>query len=147
MASPLVTTGDLAVFPANSFTAPAPALTDEISVAITGTGKLKVRGKAVCVLGDEASVVVPACAYATSSFTIKGVGSLKISAVLPAQQSQVAKSTSKAALLAAAEFITELTVATPASVVSGGVTLTDTVAVYVGTGRFQSQNTVARTSR
>lgn len=144
MGSPFLISGDSVVFPANFC---ADAVTPEVSVPITGTGKANVGGKPVCVAGDEAKVVA-ACSYTTSAFTIPGAATLKIKQLASAQQSQVATSATRAAILATDEFDIEMTVTGPASVVNAaGVTQTDTTATYTGKGRFKSENTAAMASK
>jgi hypothetical protein len=141
---PFVISGDTAVFPANCCSG---AITPELSFPLTGTGKASVGGKAVCVAGDEAKVAV-VCSYTTSTLTIPGAAELKIKALVPAQQSQVATSGKKAAILATNKFDVEMTVKTAASVVTAaGATQTDPLATYTGKGSFKSQNTAAKASK
>lgn len=143
MSAKLVVTGDTAELPANCFKG---ALTDALSIPITGSAKFKVGGKLACVLGDEQSVVL-ACTYSTAAFTTKGAGTVTIQALAATQQSQVARST-KVALLAQGPFIAQLQVTAPASVVNAaGVLQTDPLTLYVGQGEFKTQNEKASASR
>lgn len=147
MSAPFLVTGDLVVFPVTGFT--DPVLTADVSVPISGTGTMTVNGMKVCVDGDESSVTV-VCAYFTKAFPIPGSATLTIKSLDPAQKSQVATSKTKAAILATAEFIADLK---PDAVLkakitdASGVTTLDPTPSYPGKGRFQSQNTVAKTSK
>ncbi len=144
MAAPIVVADDTAEFAKDCFPG---ALTDPMSFTMQGTAKFKVGGKLACLAGDEKTVVI-ACKYTTAAFTIPGAGTVTIQSLVPPQQSQVATSSSAAALLASGKFIAQLQVSAPASVVTpAGVTQLDPVPLYTGTGEFKTNNKQAKTSK
>ena len=136
--TPLLLTGDLAVFPTALGAAVVPA---PLSAPMAGSSTLSVAGKPVCVAGDEAKVSI-VCTYTVGTFTVPGAGTLTITALASDQSSQVlATPGGKAVLLARAKFTAKLQVTTPAQAPPGAVPPADTVPIYTGQGEFQSSNT------
>jgi hypothetical protein len=138
MGTPLLLTGDLAVFPTafGAATVPAPS-----TAPMAGSSTLTVAGKPVCVAGDEAKVVV-VCAYTAGAFTVPGVGKLTIAALASDQPSQALTTPGgKKVLLARSKFTAQLQVTTPAQAPPGATPPADTVPLYTGEGEFQSSNT------
>ena len=100
---------------------------------ITGTGaRCKATQKQVCVQGDEKSVVVPGCPYISGSFSIPGVGMLKILALAPDQVAKRTKSTGKPVLLKGKTFDAIFEVVTPAQMPTPTGTVPDPVPKYPG---------------
>jgi hypothetical protein len=135
--TPLLLTGDLAVFPTAFGAAVVPA---PLTAPMVGSGTLTVDGKPVCVAGDEAKVVV-ACTYTAGAFSVPGAGMLTIAALASDQPSQVVTTPGKAVLLARSKFTAQLQVTTPAQAPPGTVPATDVMVLYTGEGEFQSSNT------
>ncbi len=48
---------------------------------LSGKGKTTLKGKKICIDGDEKNVSVPGCAYITPIHSIPGTGTLKINAL------------------------------------------------------------------
>ena len=139
MGTPLLVTGDLAVFPTVFGVALVPA---PLTAPVVGSGQAKVGVLAVCVAGDEASVVV-ACTYMAGAFTVPGTGMLTIESLATDQSSQGVSSGNKAALLARSKFVAKLQVIAGAANPAG---VLDTVPTYTGEGEFQSSNVRASAS-
>jgi len=135
--TPLLITGDLAVFPTVFGAAVVPA---PMSAPIVGSGKASVDGKPVCVAGDEASVVVAVCTYTAGAFSVPGTAMLTIAALVTDQSSQGVSSGDKAALLARSKFVASLQVLVGAQLPAG---TPDVVLTYTGEGEFQSSNSRA----
>lgn len=138
MGTPLLITGDLAVFPTAFGAAVVPVA---MTAPIVGSGKASVGGKAVCVAGDEQSVVVASCAYTAGAYTVPGTAMLTIEALAAGQSSQGVKSGDKAALLACARFVAKLQVLVPAQMPPATPPPPpDATPSYIGQGEFQSAN-------
>jgi uncharacterized Zn-binding protein involved in type VI secretion len=135
MADPIVITGDLAVFP----TAMGVAILPPMSTAMSGTGKVKIGGKPICVDGDERTISLPV-AYTTATHAAAGSGTLTIQSLDAAQKSTRAKSGGKPVLIAKGKFIAQLMVLVPAQTTSTPPVVDNTVK-YVGQGEFQTTNT------
>jgi Contractile injection system spike tip protein len=130
----VILTGDKAIFNP-SFPPATVAVQPGI---ITGTGRSKSVGPIVCIQGDEASVVVPGCAYFTPTHA-GGIGTLTITALNPDQIAKQTKFTDKPAILKGTLFTAKFTVTAPAPF-SGGTGPPDPVPFYVGNGQFQTTN-------
>jgi hypothetical protein len=136
MGTPIVITGDTAEFPANCCSG---ATTGPISVPISGTGKATVGGKAICLVGDEAKVIVPSFPYFTSASPTPGTVKISIQALDQPQNSQAAFSgpPRKAAILATSKFTVLMTVVAPATNPAGAP---DPLAMFTGKGEFKTSN-------
>jgi hypothetical protein len=66
---------------------------------LEGSGPMTLKGKKVCVEGDEGKLSVAGCDYLTPQFCIPGKGTLKISAVAGDQKAKKTKTGGKAVLL------------------------------------------------
>lgn len=111
---------------------------------IIGSGTADVNGVSVCVEGDEASVVVPGCAYITTAGHVTpGVGVLTISGL---NSDQVASSTDNNGLpliLKGSSFDAKFTVVAPA-IIPPPVNTPDTTTEYSGSGNFMTTNTIVK---
>lgn len=136
MADPIVITGDFAVFPTSCGGATLPPM----RAPMTGTGRDMVLKKAVCVDGDERTIMVSGVPYTTSTHTIPGTGSLMIQALDPAQKSTKAKSGGKPVLVAKGKFTVKFMVMVPAQQPSTPNPIPDTTLNYVGKGEFETTN-------
>jgi hypothetical protein len=130
----VIVTGDQAIF--NPSFPPATVVVQP--GIITGTGRSKTVGPIVCIRGDEASVIVPGCAYFTPTFA-GGVGTLTISALNADQIARQTKFGGTPAILKGTLFTAKFTVTVPAPPVSG-TGPPDPVLSYTGTGQFQTTN-------
>ena len=137
MGTPLLITGDLAVFP-TTFGA---AVISPMTAPIVGTGKASVDGKAVCVAGDEASVVVASCPYTAGAYSVPGTAMLTIESLVTDQSSQGVRSGAKAALLARSKFVAKLQVLVGAQLPPATPPPPpDSTPSYTGEGEFQGSN-------
>ena len=132
----MVRTGDQAIFNP-SF---PPATVSVLPGTITGTGRVVLEGAVACVLGDEASVVVPGVLYIGAAFPIPGVGTLTISALNADQIATRTRAVQKSAILKGTQFTALFTVNVPATVATPGGPVPDPVPFYNGTGYFMSAN-------
>jgi len=105
---------------------------------IKASGKTKIKGKKICVQGDEAKVEVTNCLYSTPSFPIPGKGVLKIASLAPNQLTKKSKSNNKPMLLKGAVFKTKFEIKSPAKSADG--TLSDPLPFYNGVGKFIPSN-------
>lgn len=106
-----------------------------------------VESKLVCVEGDESSVKVPGCAYATPQYSIPGAGTLKIDSLANDQLSQIASCQDKALILKGNQFNAVFEVQTPAQQPQpSGSPVPDSTPSYSGKGSFINQNTLYQAS-
>ena len=133
----IIRTGDQALFnPA--FT---PAVVNVLPGIITGTGGALIDGTIGCVLGDEASVIVPGVMYVSPPFVIPGAGTLTIAALAPDQIAKRTQFLKKPVILKGALFNALFTVSFPASQPQPtGPPIPDPRPVYNGNGQFASAN-------
>jgi hypothetical protein len=103
----------------------------------------KVGGKAVCVLGDEASVQVSGCVYMTAAHPVPGQGTLTIEALGSDQQSRRTAAGGQHTLLKGTQMKARFTVVAPAKGPPPG-SVPDATTVYSGTARFGTGQSVAR---
>jgi hypothetical protein len=108
---------------------------------IKGTATCRIAGQAVCLEGDESSVVVAGCTYISGSFCIPGTGTLKIAGLSTDQVAVKTTSDGKAVILKGSIFNAKFEVASPAQMPSSGPPVPDPVPQYAGTGRFTTTNT------
>lgn len=135
MADFILITGDLAMF--------TPTFGQAIVTVrpgnLTGTGKIKINNKPVCVDGDEKKVIVPGCPYMTPQYSIPGMGMLFIKSLAGDQTAKKVKSGGKPVLLKGASFKAKFTVTVPAQQPSAPP-IPDTTLQYSGTGTFITMN-------
>lgn len=111
---------------------------------MAATGKTTIKGKKICVLGDETKLEVPGCPYMTPQYLIPGSGTLKIDKLAANQQSKVAKSGGKVIIIKGVMFTAKFEVQSPAKdpspMASGGAPIPDGTASYSGSGNFVTTN-------
>ncbi|MBC7977054.1 MAG: hypothetical protein H7138_18920 [Myxococcales bacterium] len=107
---------------------------------LTGTSKAKVDGAIVCIVGDEASVVVVAT-YTTIALPTAGAGMLRITGLVPDQRAVDVHSTRVALVLRGSRFLAQLQVTKPAQSPEG---TPDPLAMYSGGGTFVTANAKVR---
>jgi len=103
---------------------------------IKASGKTTIRGKRVCVQGDEKQVEVPGCLYIAGAF-LNGMGTLTIKALGSDQLSSRSASGGKPMILKGSGFKAEFKVVTKA-INSMGVQ--DPKSGYNGMGQFVPAN-------
>ncbi len=110
---------------------------------LVGSGPATLKGKAMCVAGDEAKVSVPGCTYITPQYSIPGVGTLKIAALAGNQKAKKTQTGGKAVLLKGAEFTATFEVQSPAQQPppGPGSPVPDATPQYSGRGSFVTTNT------
>jgi len=113
---------------------------------LTGSGRGKVGGMLICVKGDEATVIVPGCAYQTPQYSIPGVGILSIDSLAGDQVAKKTKSGGKAVLLKGGDFNAKFQVTVPAMQPppGPGSPIPDSTPSYSGNGSFVTTNVRAK---
>ena len=110
---------------------------------LKGSGPMTLKGKKVCVDGDEKKVSVPGCMYMTPQYAIPGTGTLKISALAGNQKAKKTKTGSKAVLLKGSNFTAKFEVQNPAKQPAPpGPPIPDATPQYSGNGMFITTNTI-----
>lgn len=107
---------------------------------LTGSGPLKVTGKAACVSGDESSVSVPGCMYVAPPFVIPGTGTLEISALAGDQLAATSKTGGKQLMVKGGSFTAKFSVQAPAMQPTSGPPVPDSSPQYSGSGMFMTTN-------
>lgn len=102
---------------------------------LRASGHATVGGKRVCVLGDEASVVVQNVSYAIPGYS-PGKGVLTIKSLQADQQARVTSSGGKKVLLRGSRFVAQLAPTQPAMSTGTPSTPEPNLAPTVGTGSF-----------
>jgi len=109
---------------------------------LTGSGPLKVTGKAACVSGDESSVSVPGCLYMAPPYVIPGTGTLEISALAGDQLAPTSKTGGKQLMVKGSTFTAKFSVQAPAmQPAPPAPPVPDPVSQYSGSGSFITTNT------
>ena len=113
---------------------------------LKASGPATLKGKKICVEGDEAKVSVPGCTYIAPPHVIPGTGTLKIAALAGNQKAQKAKTGGKAMLLKGGSFTAKFEVQSPAKQPppGPGAPIPDATPQYSGSGMFVSTNTKFR---
>lgn len=112
-------------------------------VTIKGSGPAKVKGKRICVLGDEGSVIVPACKYKAGPFSKEGLGIVTIKAVGASHKSSITKVSGSKLLRRGQKFIAEFTVLVMAQT-PPPLNMPDPTMKYIGQGWFEGSNSTHR---
>lgn len=138
MADYILTTGDTAVFKPSFGAATVVVAPGTLS----GTGRAMIGSKMVCVEGDEATVIVPGCAYQTPVYSIPGVGILSIDSLASDQKAQKTTSGGKKVLLKGGDFNAKFQVTVPAMQPPPGTAppVPDSTPSYSGNGSFVTTN-------
>ncbi|MFK7787443.1 MAG: hypothetical protein AB8B56_20130 [Crocinitomicaceae bacterium] len=107
---------------------------------ITASGETTIKGKKVCIEGDEKSVVVTGCAYMTPQLPVPGSGTLKIQALGGDQITKKIKSGNKGVIVRGSTFDAVFEVIQPATLPGTPPVLDAVNAKYSGEGMFISSN-------
>ena len=107
---------------------------------LKASGKSSLKGKKVCIDGDEKNVSVPSCMYTTPAYSIPGTGTLKIAALGGDQKAKKTNSAGKPVLLKGSTFTAKFEVQNPAKQPPPAST-PDATPQYSGTGTFITTNT------
>lgn len=139
MADFILVEGDKAIF-LPTF---GPATVVPMPGSLSGSGPGTLRGKKICVEGDEKDVEVAGCGYFTPQYCIPGTGTLKISALAGDQKAEKTKSGGKAVLLKGQQFTAKFEVKSPAQQPppGPGSPIPDPTPEYSGNGMFITTNT------
>jgi hypothetical protein len=110
---------------------------------LEGSGPATIRGKKICVDGDESKVSVAGCTYMTPQYSIPGSGTLKIAALASNQKAKKTKTGGKAILLKGGNFTAKFEVQSPAQQPppGPGSPIPDATPQYSGNGMFVTTNT------
>jgi len=111
---------------------------------LTGSGPMKVTGKAACVDGDEKSVSVPGCMYIAPPYVSPGTGTLEISALAGDQLAPTSKTGGKQLMVKGGSFTAKFSVQSPAMQPTAGGPVPDATPQYSGSGMFVNSNSSTR---
>lgn len=109
---------------------------------LKGSGPATIKGKKICVDGDEKKVSVPGCTYMTPQYSIPGVGTLEIAALAGNQKAATTNTGGKPVLLKGGKFTAKFSVQTPAKQPPPGPggPIPDGTPQYSGSGMFMTAN-------
>jgi hypothetical protein len=109
---------------------------------LQGSGPGTLKGKKLCVDGDESKVSVAGCTYMTPQYSIPGSGTLKIAALAGDQKATKTNTGGKAVLLKGKQFTAKFEVQSPAKQPppGPGSPIPDSTPQYSGNGMFISTN-------
>jgi hypothetical protein len=109
---------------------------------LEGSGPATIKGKKICVDGDEKKVSVPGCPYITPQYCIPGTGTLEIAALAYDQKATKTNTGGKAVLLKGSQFTAKFSVQTPAQQPppGPGSPIPDSSTEYSGNGMFITSN-------
>ena len=139
MADLILIDGDQVVF----IPAFGPAIVTVQPGRLAASGPATIKGKKVCVDGDETKVAVAGCAYMTPQYSIPGSGTLKIAALAGDQKASKTATGGKAVLLKGGNFTAKFEVQSPAQQPppGPGSPVPDSTLQYSGSGVFIPANT------
>src|SRR5690349_8862572 len=134
MADFILVDGDIVTFLPNF----NPAIVAVQPGKLTGSGKITIQNKKVCIEGDEKNVSVTGCNYVTPIHSIPGTGTLKIEALATDQKARKSICDGKAILLKGGLFTAKFEVQSPAQQPppGPGAPIPDSTSSYTGTGMF-----------
>lgn len=109
-----------------------------------GSGPAKIKGKKICVDGDESKVSVPGCMYIAGPYAIPGSGTLKIDSLAGDQKAKKTKVGGKPVLLKGKMFNAKFEVQSPAKQPppGPGSPIPDSTTSYSGKGMFITTNMI-----
>ena len=138
MPDSILNEGDKAIFMPNF----GPAIVMARPGELTATGPVTIKGKRMCVAGDEKQVKVQGCTYMTPVYSIPGVGTLEIAALSSDQNATKTKTGGQAVLLKGGNFTAKFTVMVPALQPPPGPSppIPDASPEYSGNGMFVTTN-------
>jgi hypothetical protein len=115
---------------------------------LTGSGPATIKGKLVCVDGDEKKLQVSGCTYCTPQYSIPGVGTLEIAALAGNQKATKTNTGGKPVLLKGSNFTAKFSVQTPAQQPppGPGSPIPDATPQYSGNGMFIPTNVLVKGS-
>ena len=115
---------------------------------LKGSGPATIKGKKICVDGDEKQVSIPGCTYMTPQYCIPGVGTLEIAALAGDQKATKTKTGDKVMLLKGSKFTAKFSVQTPAQQPPPGPggPIPDSTPQYSGNGMFIVGNVLIKGS-
>ncbi len=115
---------------------------------LKGSGPGTIKGKKICVDGDEKQVRVQGCTYITPQYSIPGVGTLEIAALAGNQKATKTNTGGKAVLLKGGNFTARFLVQTPAQQPppGPGSPTPDALPQYSGRGMFVTTNLLIKGS-
>ncbi len=109
---------------------------------LEGSGPGTLKGKKLCVEGDEGNVSVAGCTYMTPQYCIPGSGTLKIASLAGDQKAKKTNTGGKAVLLKGKKFTAKFEVQSPAQQPAPpGPPIPDPTPQYSGNGMFVNTNT------
>lgn len=110
---------------------------------LRASGPATLGGKKICIVGDEASVVVLQCPYTTLNHPTAGFGTLEIAALAGDQQAAKTSSGGTKVILVGSSFTAKFTVQKPAEMPmpAPAPPVLDLTPQYSGTGKFVTTNT------
>ena len=132
--------GDKAIFLPNFGTAMVVVRPGDLK----GNGPATIKGKKICIDGDEKQVSVSGCMYMTPQYSIPGTGTLKIDALAGDQKASKTKTGGKNVLLKGGNFNAKFEVQSPAQQPPPGLgsPIPDSTTQYSGKGMFVTTNTL-----
>lgn len=115
---------------------------------LKGAGPATIKGKKICVKGDEKKVSVSDCVYMTPQYCIPGLGTLKIEKLADNQIAKKTNTGGKPALLKGGKFSAKFLVKTPAKQPppGPGSPIPDSMKQYSGNGMFVTANVLIKGS-
>jgi hypothetical protein len=136
--------GDKAIFMPNF----SPAVVVVQPGDLKGSGPATIKGKRVCVEGDEKKVKVQGCSYMTPQYSIPGTGTLEIAALAGNQKAKKTNTGGKAVLLKGGNFTAKFSVQSPAKQPppGPGAPIPDASPQYSGSGMFVTTNVLIKGS-
>ncbi len=113
---------------------------------LRASGPATLASKALCIVGDEASVAVRGCIYTTPQYSIPGIGTLEIEALASDQQALKTATGATRLLLVGSSFTARFVVQSPAKQPppGPGAPIPDATPQYAGSGHFVTSNTQFR---
>lgn len=115
---------------------------------LKGSGPGTIKGKRICVEGDEEKVRVQGCTYITPQYSISGVGTLEIAALAGNQKATKTNTGGKPVLLKGGNFTARFSIQTPAQQPppGPGSPIPDASPQYSGNGMFVTTNLLIKGS-
>ena len=110
---------------------------------LKANGKSTLKGKKICIDGDEKDLSVPGCMYISPPYVIPGTGTLKIASLGGDQKAKKTNSGGKKVLLQGSIFKAKFEVQNPAKEPPKGPAppTPDPTSQYSGMGNFSTTNT------
>ncbi|NEN91276.1 MAG: hypothetical protein F6K48_21150 [Okeania sp. SIO3H1] len=111
---------------------------------LKASGKATLKGKKVCVDGDEKKLSVPGCMYISPPYVIPGTGTLKIESLGPDQKAMKTNTGGKKVLLQGSIFKAKFEVQSPAQEPPKppAPPVPDPMKQYSGMGNFTTTNKI-----